>query len=266
MSGTGLLVAADQPNPLVDTSTALELMAEIDRRVERAELARIAAALEDKSRRLAVLLDGGAAGLGDADWCRVLRSCLPSRRRSRQILDQVGVAGLGAAVADLLDRSDPFADRLARFDEVLAGVPRAQIDLPFELLHFAAPERYWLWSRWIWDPRTGTGALCLLMGDDVDLAGGLQGAEQGAERAAAYRMAGEASAVVASTGRALGLFDDNPFSLDVFLACVYGIYMYTVLRMRMTQEFNRIVPELPDLVRRLLGVHRDEREVASPCQ
>ena len=42
------------------------------------------------------------------------------------------------------------------------------------------------------------------------------------------------------------------------LACVYAVYMYTVLRLRMTQEFNRIVPELPDLVRRLLGVYRPE--------
>ena len=48
------------------------------------------------------------------------------------------------------------------------------------------------------------------------------------------------------------------FGADVFLACVYSVYMYTVLRLRMTQEFNRIVPELPDLVRRLLGVYRPE--------
>jgi len=34
--------------------------------------------------------------------------------------------------------------------------------------------------------------------------------------------------------------------------------MYTVLRMRMTQEFNKVVPDLPDLVRRLLGVYRPE--------
>jgi hypothetical protein len=31
-----------------------------------------------------------------------------------------------------------------------------------------------------------------------------------------------------------------------------------VLRLRMTQEFTRIVPPLPDLVRRLLGVYRLE--------
>jgi hypothetical protein len=31
--------------------------------------------------------------------------------------------------------------------------------------------------------------------------------------------------------------------------------MYTILRMRMTQEFNRVVPRMPDLIRRLLGVY-----------
>jgi hypothetical protein len=48
------------------------------------------------------------------------------------------------------------------------------------------------------------------------------------------------------------------FGIDVFLACVYAVYMYTVLRLRMTQEFNKVVPELPELVRRLLGVYRME--------
>jgi hypothetical protein len=31
--------------------------------------------------------------------------------------------------------------------------------------------------------------------------------------------------------------------------------MYTTLRMRMTQEFNQVVPQLSELLRRLLGVH-----------
>ena len=45
---------------------------------------------------------------------------------------------------------------------------------------------------------------------------------------------------------------------DVFLAAVYGIYMYTVQRMRMTREFNKLLPPLPDLIRRLLGVYHLE--------
>ena len=46
------------------------------------------------------------------------------------------------------------------------------------------------------------------------------------------------------------------FGTDVFLASVYAVYMYTTLRMRMTQEFNKIIPELAELVQRLLGVNR----------
>jgi hypothetical protein len=79
-------------------------------------------------------------------------------------------------------------------------------------------------------------------------------------RAEGYLRVGEAMAFVNETGKAVGFTDlgSGLFGADVFLACVYAVYMYTVLRLRMTQEFNRIVPELPDLVRRLLGVYRPE--------
>ena len=46
----------------------------------------------------------------------------------------------------------------------------------------------------------------------------------------------------------------SPYAVDVYLAAIYGIYLYTVTRLRMTQEFNKVIPQLPDLVRRLLGV------------
>jgi len=42
--------------------------------------------------------------------------------------------------------------------------------------------------------------------------------------------------------------------VDVYLAAIYGVYLYTVTRLRMTQEFNRVIPQLPDLVRWLHGV------------
>ncbi len=46
------------------------------------------------------------------------------------------------------------------------------------------------------------------------------------------------------------------FGTDVFLSCVYVIYVYTVLKMRMTQEFNKVMPQLPEFCRRLLGVRK----------
>jgi hypothetical protein len=45
------------------------------------------------------------------------------------------------------------------------------------------------------------------------------------------------------------------FGTTVYLACVYGVYVYTTLKLRMTREFTRVIPALPDLTRRLLGVY-----------
>ena len=48
------------------------------------------------------------------------------------------------------------------------------------------------------------------------------------------------------------------FGTDVFLGCVYVVYVYMVLRMRMTQEFNKVMPGLSEFVRRLLGVYEKD--------
>ena len=154
---------------------------------------------------------------------------------------------------------EAVAERIDRFDESVSG-PAAQsalagsgFDLPSELLHFTEPDRYWLWTRWIWDPDTRTGALGLVTTDGLDLGAG-------ASRGAAYLTIGRAMAFVDETGKAAGFTATGPglFGVDVLLAAVYGVYMHTVLRMRMTREFNRVIPPLPDLVRRLLGVYHLE--------
>ncbi len=75
-----------------------------------------------------------------------------------------------------------------------------------------------------------------------------------------YLKMGVATAFVKATGEAAGFadFGTGPFSMDVFLACVYAVSMYTTLRLRMTQEFNKVVPALPQLIRRILGVWKLE--------
>jgi hypothetical protein len=86
--------------------------------------------------------------------------------------------------------------------------------------------------------------------DEVDLDGAAPGET--------YLAVGRAVAFVEETGKAAGFTDVGPglFGTDVFLAAVYSVYLRTVLGMRMTQEFTSVVPPLPDLVRRLLGVYR----------
>jgi len=237
--------------PVVDTQSAQEFRREILDRITAAELQGIAAGLERKSRAMRDLLEPGTRP-DRAALRQVLRLVFAARRRADQILDTVGADRLGAAITDLLGRDDDLTTRFDRFDAVLSGLPAPAFDLPGELLHFTCPDQYWLWTRWIWDPGPKTGALGLVT-TDVDLAAG-------ASRGEVYLTVGRATAFVDETGKAAGFTDAAPglFGTDMFLAAVYGVYMYTVLRMRMTREFNQLVPQLPDLIRRLLGIYYQE--------
>ncbi|NKQ54388.1 hypothetical protein HFP15_15995 [Amycolatopsis sp. K13G38] len=240
------------PGPVVDTPSAQEFLREISEKMPMAELGTIAADVERKSRLLRDLLAEPRA-LDRAGLRLVLRNVFATRRKADRILDEVTPERLAAAIDDLLHAKGGLVQRFDRFDAVLARFADPAFDLPGELLHFAFPDRYWLWTRWIWDPRVETGALRLVVTDDVDLDGGTS-------RGETYLSVGQAMAFVDETGKAAGFTAAGPglFGTDVFLAAVYGVYLYTVLRMRMTQEFNRVVPPLPDLVRRLLGVYRLE--------
>ena len=239
---------------VVDTQSAEEFMRETLEKVSRDELMTVAALLDTKSAGFQRLLGspGQARTLDRDDLRRVLRSIFATRRKADAILDGVGPPVLGAAIDDLIHGPGVVTERFLAFDKVMAGHPEPGFDLPSELLHFTAPDRWWLWTRWMWDPRAGTGSLPLVTTEEFDL--------EGPDRGETYLRVGEAMAFVNETGKVVGFTDlgSGLFGADVFLACVYAVYMYTVLRLRMTQEFNRIVPELPDLVRRLLGVYRPE--------
>jgi hypothetical protein len=242
----------------VDTASATDFMAEILDKISPAELDSITQALAEKSQRMQSLVFDREPGepLDRAQLRGLLRAIFATRRRADVIIDEIGVERLGRAVDELLTGSPGLSTRFAEFDAIWPSYSEQAFDLPGELLHFVYPDQYWLWTRWMWDPRVETGALPLVTMDDVDLTGDVRGE--------VYLKVGEAVAFVDQTGKATGFTAlgghdaATSFGIDVYLAAVYGVYMYTVLRMRMTQEFNRLVPELPDLVRRLLGVHYRE--------
>ena len=110
------------------------------------------------------------------------------------------------------------------------------------------PDLYWLWGRWMWDAKKKTGAIPLVTSEEFDLQGETEGE--------VYMKVGNGVAFVHSIAEAADFqfISRSLFGTDVFLSCVYVVYAYTVLRMRMTQEFNKVMPGLPEFTRRLLGV------------
>ncbi len=240
---------------VVDTPTAQEFTRLALERVGEHDFGEVAELLEAKAGLLRRLLDPTRIEeLGDGEALVVLKSVFSSRRKAKLILESLSTVGLAAVVADLLWGSAPVGDRLGAFADVIASVgrgvpPSIGYDLGSELLHFTDPDRHWLWTRWMWNPDTGTGALPLVVMEEVDLDGG--------SIPETYMRIGVAMTFLNDVGEAAGFrLTAGMFGTDIFLASVYGVYMYTTLRMRMTQEFNKIIPDLDELVRRLLGVNR----------
>ncbi len=234
----------------VDTPSAVEFMREALVKISEEDIGTVTDLLVEKRAVLAPFLTADALGVANAEAVRpILGRVFATRRRSDELILAAGAPVLARAIADLVHGSGRIETRFAAFDAALDGLDApVRRDLAGECLYFADPERYWLWSRWMWDPEARTGALPLVMVEEFDFSG--------PDAGAVYLRVGAATAAVIATSRDLGFqrMGASPFAVDVYLAAIYGIYLYTVTRLRMTQEFNKVIPQLPDLVRRLLGV------------
>ncbi len=241
-------------SPEVDVPTAKELIEQIHQHVTLDELGALIGELQRKVAALRELLL--APGLDSQRVRAALDWTFVARRRASAIMGARSDSELVAWAEDLLHGGDPISVRFDRFCAAAGPLSNggAAAELASELLHFSGPERHWLWSRWIWSSESRTGALPLLIGEDYELeADGLgAGYERVSQALSALDGSPEASAFRLGGGDRL--------ATDLLLACSYGVYMRTVLGLKMTQEFNALVPPMAQLVRRLLGIHHHREE------
>jgi hypothetical protein len=160
---------------------------------------------------------------------------------------------------DLLHGESPTPVRIAKFVEKLNALDtRLALELASGLLHNTSPNEYWLWTRWLWDPTTGTGILPLLAGSTHNLLAD--------NLADGYARVGAVSAMSLKFGEGTGLWTDElmsnekraQFANSAFLACAYNVYLYGTTSWRLSREFNNLLPSLPNMARRLLGLPKKE--------
>lgn len=236
---------------LIDMEAAKEFMKETLAKVEKENLIEIANSLEEKS----LLFQQGLAKdklseISQEDLDNVLKRIFSIRRKLPMVYEHISFAKLRSAIYHLLysagrpdARFQAFCNALGEIDEPLKH------DITGELLHFTFPDKYWLWSRWMWDPKNKTGAIPLVTSEDFDL--------EGEHLGEIYMKVGKGVAFVHSVAEMaeFQFINGALFGTDVYLSCVYIIYSYTILQMKMTKEFNEVMPGLTEFSRRLLGVY-----------
>ncbi|MFQ5637189.1 MAG: hypothetical protein ACE5IR_04265 [bacterium] len=239
---------------VVDTESAKEFMKEALSKISPEELTEICSQLEIKSQIFQKQLSlKSLSASSEEDFLKILRLIFSTRRKAPKILKELNAVKLKQWTVELLYGNGKIESRFQMFCDYLEGLEsNVRYDLASELLHFTFPGQYWLWTRWMWDPKPQTGALTLVTTEDYDL--------NSASLGETYLKVGEAVAFVHQVGAAAGFqtISRSLFGTDVYLSCVYVVYVYTVLRIRMTQEFNKVIPGLPEFSRRLLGVHKLE--------
>ena len=185
-----------------------------------------------------------------------------TRANARTIINYFG-HGDYKLFDELLSGESPEPVRVAVFVQKLNALDtRLALELATGLLHNTFPKDNWLWTRWLWDPTTGTGILPLLAGSSHNLLA--------TNIADGYARVGAVTAMSMKFAEGTGLWTDELisnekralFANSAFLACAYAVYMYGSTSWRLSRDFNELLPSLPNMARRLLGLPKVKDSIA----
>ncbi len=215
------------PKPVLDLSGP-RLREILEHLVEAAEptggIERYVGALTLKSSLFEELLGKGRVGeLTETEFCDLCGFITPARRRVGAWLARRGFPAMRQRLERLLEGWADVTTADARLAAFVAGFPadrehRWARDLAAEVLHFTAPERYPLMTRWVWDQRTNTGVLReIWYAEDVDAI-----RIPAADDLATFAMLRQE---LEGFLRDNGVFRELPFYIDLLCAHVYAFYI-----------------------------------------
>ncbi len=187
--------------------------------------------------------------LNREDLDHLLEKVFSVRRKRQRLIEETGVENLRRAISDLLyGKANSWEERVEKFVNSIMGVDRtAARDLASELLHFTFPEDYVLWTSWIWDPKSESGAVVFLK-----------------EEPPKKHMYGETYEEFEQIYKQIqeklldfGIKVRGYLFVDIFLAMIYATYVdyMTLSTMHSAKGF---FPPAGVMARRLLGVQRPE--------
>ena len=171
------------------------------------------------------------------------------RRKRQRLIEETGVENLKRAISDLLyGKANSWEERVENFVKSIKGMDRKSArDLASELLHFTFPEDYVLWTSWIWDLESESGAVVFLK-------------EEPPKRHMYGETYEEFEQIYKQVQEKLldfGIKVKGYLFVDIFLAMIYATYVdyMTLSTMHSAKGF---FPPAGVMARRLLGVQRPE--------
>ncbi len=244
---------------VIDMEACQEFMKETLTRIRKEDLVYIAGLLEQKSDFLKEQLSKtNLPALTMEGLTVVFKNIFVTNRKTKLLFDTYSLEHYKNTFYALLYDELPVKERFQNFMDAHKKLDTyLRYDLASELLHYTDPDKYWLWNRWVWDPEANTGAVPLVASENFNLSAATYGQM--------YMNVGKAIAFVHSMAEAVEFqfINRSLFGTDVYLSCVYVIYAYTIFKIKMTDEFNKVMPPIAEFSKRILGVHKRKSPVAA---
>ncbi|MFN7065346.1 MAG: hypothetical protein ACK4OF_04280 [Aquificaceae bacterium] len=188
------------------------------------------------------------ASLTEEDLDLILERIFSARRKREKILRETGADKLKRAISDLLyGKAKSWEERVEGFAKEIRGVDnKTARDIASEILHFTFPEEYVLWTSWIWDPESESGAVVFLK-------------EEPPKRSMYGETCEEFEQVYKQIQEKLmdfGIKVKGYLFVDIFLAMIYATYVdyMTLSTMHSAKGF---FPPAGAMARRLLGLIKE---------
>src|SRR6266487_7186196 len=225
----------------------------------------IADELADRRARLFLGLETDSAKLASS-FAEIAAAVTHTRANARIITNYFAQSDY-TIFNELLKGDVPTPVRVSAFIQKMKALDtRLALELGSGLLHNTSPNANWLWTRWLWDPTTGTGILPLLAGSTHNLLAD--------NLADGYARVGVVTAMSMKFAEGTGLWTDElmanekraQFANSAFLACAYNVYLYGTTSWRLSREFNNLLPSLPNMARKLLGLKKIKEETGPSLQ
>ncbi len=187
--------------------------------------------------------------LKEEDMLQIMEHMFPTRRKKQKVLEETGLDRLKRAVSDLLyGKAKSWEERVERFVKEIRGIDRKSArDMASELLHFTFPDRYVLWTSWIWDPESESGAVVFLK-------------EEPPKRHMYGETYEEFEQIYKQVQEKLldfGIKVKGYLFVDIFLAMIYATYV-DYMSLSTMHSAKGFFPPAGSIARRLLGVLRSE--------
>ena len=171
-----------------------------------------------------VLGKGQVSELTEPEFYDLAAFTTPVRRRIGAWLGRNGFAAMRSRLVALLDGWSDISTADRRIGAFVASFPadrehRWSRDLAAEVLHFTAPERYPLMTRWMWDAKVNTGVLREIWYNENNVEPGIITVGDGFATFAMLRDELEGFL------QANGVFRDLTFYTDLLCAHIYAGYI-----------------------------------------